>query len=187
MPRALLESGLVPGREILEIEDGAFVGSRCIVVEGARVRRGAKLGAGVILSSSIPVIDVETGEEISRGDVPERAVALHLGEPQRIERELLLLDRGQRSPPRAQAERRPFRIRSPWRDKADGPDGEPFVATGDLLTDSFAPWETHIYKFPNPTAPCEIDCTSVTAVPEPSSLGLAIALVLLTFRRHRQK
>jgi 2,3,4,5-tetrahydropyridine-2-carboxylate N-succinyltransferase len=58
------------------VEDDAFIGSRCIVVEGARVRRGAKLGAGVILSSSIPVIDVETGEEISRGDVPERAIAI---------------------------------------------------------------------------------------------------------------
>jgi 2,3,4,5-tetrahydropyridine-2-carboxylate N-succinyltransferase len=58
------------------VEDDAFIGSRCMVVEGARVRRGAKLGAGVILSSSIPVIDVETGEEISRGDVPERAIAI---------------------------------------------------------------------------------------------------------------
>jgi 2,3,4,5-tetrahydropyridine-2-carboxylate N-succinyltransferase len=58
------------------VEDNAFIGSRCMVVEGARVRRGAKLGAGVILSSSIPVIDVETGEEISRGDVPERAIAI---------------------------------------------------------------------------------------------------------------
>ncbi|MDQ3758057.1 MAG: 2,3,4,5-tetrahydropyridine-2,6-dicarboxylate N-succinyltransferase [Actinomycetota bacterium] len=58
------------------VEDDAFIGSRCMVVEGARVRRGAKLGAGVILSSSIPVVDVETGEEISRGDVPERAIAV---------------------------------------------------------------------------------------------------------------
>jgi 2,3,4,5-tetrahydropyridine-2-carboxylate N-succinyltransferase len=58
------------------VEDDAFIGSRCMVVEGARVRRGAKLGAGVILSSSIPVIDVETGEEIARGDVPERAIAV---------------------------------------------------------------------------------------------------------------
>ncbi|HEX9970396.1 MAG TPA: 2,3,4,5-tetrahydropyridine-2,6-dicarboxylate N-succinyltransferase, partial [Acidimicrobiales bacterium] len=58
------------------VEDDVFIGSRCMVVEGARVRRGAKLGAGVILSSSIPVIDVETGEEIARGDVPERAIAI---------------------------------------------------------------------------------------------------------------
>lgn len=58
------------------IEDDVFIGSRCMVVEGARVRRGAKLGAGVILSSSIPVVDAETGEEIGRGDVPERAIAV---------------------------------------------------------------------------------------------------------------
>lgn len=58
------------------IEDDVFIGSRCMVVEGARVRRGAKLGAGVILTSSTPVIDSATGEEVSRGDVPERAVAV---------------------------------------------------------------------------------------------------------------
>ena len=66
------------------VEDDAFIGSRCMVVEGARVRRGAKLGAGVILSSSIPVIDVETGEEISRGDVPERAIAISGTRPKRF-------------------------------------------------------------------------------------------------------
>ena len=59
------------------IEDDVFIGSRAMVVEGARVRRGAKLGAGVILSSSIPVIDAATGEEVSRGDVPERAVVVN--------------------------------------------------------------------------------------------------------------
>ncbi len=58
------------------IEDDVFVGSRCIVVEGARVRRGAKLGAGVVLTSSTPVIEAETGDVVARGDVPERAVAV---------------------------------------------------------------------------------------------------------------
>jgi 2,3,4,5-tetrahydropyridine-2-carboxylate N-succinyltransferase len=58
------------------VEDDAFIGSRCMVVDGARVRKGAKLGAGVVLSSSIPVIDAETGETVSRGDVPERAVVV---------------------------------------------------------------------------------------------------------------
>ncbi|MCU1456712.1 MAG: tetrahydrodipicolinate N-succinyltransferase [Actinomycetia bacterium] len=58
------------------VEDDAFIGSRCIVVEGARVRKGAKLGAGVILTASTPVIDAQTGKEVSRGDVPERAVAV---------------------------------------------------------------------------------------------------------------
>lgn len=58
------------------VEDDVFIGSRCMVVEGARVRRGAKLGAGVMLTSSTPVIDANTGEEVSRGVVPERAVAV---------------------------------------------------------------------------------------------------------------
>jgi 2,3,4,5-tetrahydropyridine-2-carboxylate N-succinyltransferase len=58
------------------IEDDAFIGSRSIVVEGARVRRGAKLGAGVVLTSSTPVIDANTGEELGRGVVPELAVAV---------------------------------------------------------------------------------------------------------------
>ncbi|MGH8998381.1 MAG: 2,3,4,5-tetrahydropyridine-2,6-dicarboxylate N-succinyltransferase [Acidimicrobiia bacterium] len=63
------------------IEDDVFVGSRSMVVEGARVRRGAKLGAGVILSSSMPVIDAGTGEEVSRGVVPERAVVVNATRP----------------------------------------------------------------------------------------------------------
>ena len=51
------------------IEDDALVGSRCMIVEGARVGRGAVVGAGLILSSSIPVIDAETGETIARGHI----------------------------------------------------------------------------------------------------------------------
>ena len=58
------------------IEDDAFIGSRCMVVEGARVGRGAVLGAGSILGPSIPVIDASTGEEISRGYVPDYCVAV---------------------------------------------------------------------------------------------------------------
>jgi 2,3,4,5-tetrahydropyridine-2-carboxylate N-succinyltransferase len=58
------------------VEDEAFVGSRCMVVEGARVRRGAKLGAGAILTSSTRVFDATTGEEYARGEIPERAVAV---------------------------------------------------------------------------------------------------------------
>jgi 2,3,4,5-tetrahydropyridine-2,6-dicarboxylate N-succinyltransferase len=58
------------------VEDDCFIGSRCMIVDGARVRRGAKLGAGLMLSSSIPVIDAESGEEVSRGDVPERCVVI---------------------------------------------------------------------------------------------------------------
>ena len=58
------------------IEDDAFIGSRSIVVEGARVRRGAKLGAGVILASSTRVFEAETGKELPRGEAPERSVVV---------------------------------------------------------------------------------------------------------------
>lgn len=58
------------------VEDDAFIGSRCMVVEGARVRRGAKLGAGAILTASTRVFDARTGAELPRGEVPERAVAV---------------------------------------------------------------------------------------------------------------
>jgi 2,3,4,5-tetrahydropyridine-2-carboxylate N-succinyltransferase len=58
------------------IEDDAFIGSRCMVVEGARVGRGSVLGAGTILNPSIPVIDAATGEEVSRGRVPDYCVAI---------------------------------------------------------------------------------------------------------------
>ena len=40
------------------IEDGAFIGSRAIVVEGVRVGKEAVLGAGVVLTASTPIIDV---------------------------------------------------------------------------------------------------------------------------------
>jgi 2,3,4,5-tetrahydropyridine-2-carboxylate N-succinyltransferase len=58
------------------IEDDAFIGSRCMVVDGARVGRGSVLGAGTILNPSIPVIDAQTGEEVSRGHVPDYCVAV---------------------------------------------------------------------------------------------------------------
>lgn len=58
------------------VEDDAFVGSRAMVVEGARVRRGAKIGAGAILTSSTRVYDAQSGAELPRGEVPERAVVV---------------------------------------------------------------------------------------------------------------
>lgn len=58
------------------VEDDVFIGSRSIIVEGARVRKGAKLGASTVLTASTPVIDAETGKEISRGEIPERAVGI---------------------------------------------------------------------------------------------------------------
>jgi 2,3,4,5-tetrahydropyridine-2,6-dicarboxylate N-succinyltransferase len=58
------------------IEDDVFVGSRSMVVEGARVRRGAKLGAGTVLTATTHVIDVATGEELPRGQVPAWSVCV---------------------------------------------------------------------------------------------------------------
>jgi 2,3,4,5-tetrahydropyridine-2,6-dicarboxylate N-succinyltransferase len=58
------------------IEDDAFIGSRSMVVEGARVRPGAKLGSGTILTRSTVVIDVETGEELPRGEAPPWSVCV---------------------------------------------------------------------------------------------------------------
>jgi 2,3,4,5-tetrahydropyridine-2-carboxylate N-succinyltransferase len=52
------------------IEDDVNIGSRCMVTQGAWVRRGSVLGEGVILNPSIPVVDSQTGEEVSRGVVP---------------------------------------------------------------------------------------------------------------------
>ncbi len=57
------------------IEDDCFVGSRAIVVEGARVCKGAVLGANVVITGSTKVIDTRTGEEY-RGYVPPRAVVI---------------------------------------------------------------------------------------------------------------
>jgi 2,3,4,5-tetrahydropyridine-2,6-dicarboxylate N-succinyltransferase len=58
------------------VEDDAFISSRCVVVEGARVRTGAVLGAGTILYASSHVIDVETGEELPRGEIPAWSVCV---------------------------------------------------------------------------------------------------------------
>jgi len=58
------------------VEDEAMVGSRCMVVGGARVRPGAYLGAGAILTPTTHVIDVETGEELPRGEAPAWSVCV---------------------------------------------------------------------------------------------------------------
>ena len=59
------------------IEDGAFIGSRCIVVEGVRIEKEAVLGANVVLTMSTKIIDV-TGDEPKemKGVVPERSVVI---------------------------------------------------------------------------------------------------------------
>jgi 2,3,4,5-tetrahydropyridine-2-carboxylate N-succinyltransferase len=63
------------------VEDDALIGSRCMVTDGARIGRGAVLGAGAILNPSIPVIDAETGRELSRGHVPPWSVAVGASRP----------------------------------------------------------------------------------------------------------
>lgn len=58
------------------VEDDAMIFSRSVVVEGARVRTGAVLGAGTILTRTSYVIDVETGEELPRGEAPAWSVCV---------------------------------------------------------------------------------------------------------------
>jgi 2,3,4,5-tetrahydropyridine-2,6-dicarboxylate N-succinyltransferase len=66
-----------PSASPVIIEDGAFIGSRCIVVEGVVVEREAVLGANVVLTASTPIVDV-TGPEpvITKGRVPARSVVI---------------------------------------------------------------------------------------------------------------
>ena len=66
-----------PGARPVIIEDGAFVGSRAIVVEGVHVGAEAVLGAGVILTSSTRIIDVSGPEPVEHvGHVPPRKVVI---------------------------------------------------------------------------------------------------------------
>jgi 2,3,4,5-tetrahydropyridine-2-carboxylate N-succinyltransferase len=66
-----------PGAQPVIVEDGVFVGSRAVVVEGVRVGREAVIGAGVVLTSSTPILDV-TGAQIveHRGFVPPRSIVI---------------------------------------------------------------------------------------------------------------
>jgi 2,3,4,5-tetrahydropyridine-2-carboxylate N-succinyltransferase len=59
------------------IGDDAFIGSRSMITEGARVGEGSVLGSATVLNPSIPVIDAETGEELSRGEVPPWSVVVN--------------------------------------------------------------------------------------------------------------
>jgi 2,3,4,5-tetrahydropyridine-2,6-dicarboxylate N-succinyltransferase len=58
------------------VEDEAMIGSRSMVVMGARVRTGAVLGAGTILTPTTHVIDVQTGEELPKGEAPAWSVCV---------------------------------------------------------------------------------------------------------------
>ena len=66
-----------PSASPVIIEDGCFVGSRAIVVEGVHVEREAVLGANVVLTASTPIIDVTGREPVTlKGRVPARAVVV---------------------------------------------------------------------------------------------------------------
>lgn len=59
------------------VEDGAFIGSRCIVVEGAHIAKRAVLGAGVVITGSSKIIDVTGSEPVEyKGYVPEDSVVI---------------------------------------------------------------------------------------------------------------
>ena len=61
------------------VGDNALIGSRCMVTQGARVGEGAVLGEGSVLNPGIPVIDSQTGEEVSRGVVPPYCITVQAG------------------------------------------------------------------------------------------------------------
>jgi len=66
-----------PGARPVIVEDGCFLGSRCIVVEGVVVEKEAVIGAGVTLTASTPIIDVTGPREVEhRGRVPARSVVV---------------------------------------------------------------------------------------------------------------
>jgi 2,3,4,5-tetrahydropyridine-2-carboxylate N-succinyltransferase len=65
-----------PQAKPVVVEDDAFIGSRSMVVNGARVRRGAVLGSGTNLTDTTHVYDVQTGEELPPGEVPAWSVCV---------------------------------------------------------------------------------------------------------------
>lgn len=66
-----------PSARPVIIEDGAFIGSRCILVEGVHVEKEAVLGANVVVTSSTKIIDVTGKDPIEyKGRIPERSVVI---------------------------------------------------------------------------------------------------------------
>jgi 2,3,4,5-tetrahydropyridine-2,6-dicarboxylate N-succinyltransferase len=66
-----------PSASPVIIEDGAFIGSRCIVVEGVVVEEEAVLGANVVLTASTPIVDVSGPQEkVYKSRVPARSVVI---------------------------------------------------------------------------------------------------------------
>jgi 2,3,4,5-tetrahydropyridine-2-carboxylate N-succinyltransferase len=66
------------------VGDEVTIGSRCMVTQGARVGDGSVLGEGVILNPGIPVIDAQTGEEVSRGVVPPWCIVVQATRPRQF-------------------------------------------------------------------------------------------------------
>ncbi|MCC6876942.1 MAG: 2,3,4,5-tetrahydropyridine-2,6-dicarboxylate N-succinyltransferase [Sandaracinaceae bacterium] len=74
-----------PGARPVIVEDGCFVGSRAIVVEGVRVEREAVIGANVVLTASTKIIDVTGPEPVEHtGRVPARSVVIPGTRPKRF-------------------------------------------------------------------------------------------------------
>jgi 2,3,4,5-tetrahydropyridine-2-carboxylate N-succinyltransferase len=66
-----------PGARPNVIEDGCFIGSRCIIVEGTIVEEESVLGANVVITASTPIIDVSGPQEVvHKGRVPARSVVI---------------------------------------------------------------------------------------------------------------
>ncbi len=66
-----------PGARPVIVEDGAFIGSRCIIVEGVLIEEGAVIGAGTTITASTPIIDVTGPQEvIHKGRVPANSVVV---------------------------------------------------------------------------------------------------------------
>jgi 2,3,4,5-tetrahydropyridine-2-carboxylate N-succinyltransferase len=74
-----------PSASPVIIEDGAFIGSRCVVVEGVVVEEEAVLGTGVVITASTPIIDVTGSSElVMKGRVPARSVVIPGMRPKRF-------------------------------------------------------------------------------------------------------
>jgi 2,3,4,5-tetrahydropyridine-2-carboxylate N-succinyltransferase len=74
-----------PSARPVIIEDGAFIGSRCILVEGVLIEEGAVLGANTVVTSSTPIVDVTGREPVEyRGRIPARAVVVPGTRPRRF-------------------------------------------------------------------------------------------------------
>ena len=66
-----------PGARPVIVEDGAFIGSRVVIVEGMRIGKGAVIGAGVVLTSSTLILDVRGETPVERrGSIPPRSVVI---------------------------------------------------------------------------------------------------------------